>query len=723
MRVLLRLTCLICALFALCPPPCATALSAPADSTQAYFFGARAAWHSLSHSVQFSGIGDIEGCCRELGTQDGDGILLAGFLEYWPASSLQLRLSVGIQDLGSLFTQRFRESLQVVGSSGPVVTDVTLEQRFDVAMSSILLQPGIGYRIFDRLFVNAGLRAWLLRSVEYSYTELLVEPDSVSFGRDIRERNTSDGALNGASSLVLGGVLGLSYDIPLSEKLYAVPTVDYAFSLSDLNDAGWQLTSLQLGLGLKYDLRTEEPEYKYYDTSFVRDTSLLAVAGLEEERILLADVETRIDTSYQALAEFYSYRYTEHYVREIPRRERQARLAVAITKLATHNEEEEAIGREERSLEQIELKDNLPLLPFVFFHEGDDKLHKARLHLMKPEETEGYRIDRLDAENPLALYPELLNIVALRLLENPDAAITLTGCTSDMGIEAGNLTLARSRAKAVQRYLMEVWGIDESRIRLKARNLPAKASSNQHEDGQAENRRVEISSSEPALLEPVILKKFAYESSFSAIAIETSTEAEDGVYAWQMELFKGARPLTTFKGRSELKSTINWEADLARLAADDGPLHVKFSVTDKSGQRANSERRLEIPLVTVQQRRSLQKEEKRVERYFLVIFDVNSAALTASHRRTIKSVADDLRSRDGATLTIHGYTDRTGSADYNNQLAERRCRSVRKALNLSDKRVAILPVGSKVLKYDNSFPEGRFYSRTVELLVEDVIQN
>jgi|YNPBryulayer2012_1023412.scaffolds.fasta_scaffold48554_2 outer membrane protein OmpA-like peptidoglycan-associated protein len=63
---------------------------------------------------------------------------------------------------------------------------------------------------------------------------------------------------------------------------------------------------------------------------------------------------------------------------------------------------------------------------------------------------------------------------------------------------------------------------------------------------------------------------------------------------------------------------------------------------------------------------------------------------------------------------ITGYTDRMGDRVYNIRLAERRVTLVARALGTLG-RATINPVGSDVLPHDNTYPEGRFYSRTIEI--------
>lgn len=63
-------------------------------------------------------------------------------------------------------------------------------------------------------------------------------------------------------------------------------------------------------------------------------------------------------------------------------------------------------------------------------------------------------------------------------------------------------------------------------------------------------------------------------------------------------------------------------------------------------------------------------------------------------------------------IRIIGYTDRLGNLPYNVRLAERRAQVIARALGV-EQHATIIAEGSRTLLYDNTLPEGRFYSRTI----------
>ena len=90
-------------------------------------------------------------------------------------------------------------------------------------------------------------------------------------------------------------------------------------------------------------------------------------------------------------------------------------------------------------------------------------------------------------------YHVILDEIALVLKEKmPDADIVLAGYTDNTGTEQYNDRLSLQRAKAVESYLTMKHGISPERIRVKGYGQSDPIATNETEEGQATNRRVEV---------------------------------------------------------------------------------------------------------------------------------------------------------------------------------------------------------------------------------------
>ena len=124
--------------------------------------------------------------------------------------------------------------------------------------------------------------------------------------------------------------------------------------------------------------------------------------------------------------------------------------------------------------------------------------------------------------------------------------------------------------------------------------------------------------------------------------------------------------------------------------------------------------------MTTNKKRVELKNDKRIERFSLIVFDYNSATITKPNQRILEDVKN--RILPNSVITIIGYADRTGEQSYNQELTTRRCAEVQKFLGIGDNRVTILSKGNSEILYDNTTPQGRNYSRTVQVIVETPVQ-
>lgn len=103
-----------------------------------------------------------------------------------------------------------------------------------------------------------------------------------------------------------------------------------------------------------------------------------------------------------------------------------------------------------------------------------------------------------------------------------------------------------------------------------------------------------------------------------------------------------------------------------------------------------------------------------------VTFDVDQAAVKSEFYRTINSVAVVLAKYNRTLVDVYGYTDSTGSVQHNQDLSERRARSVA-ALMANDgvdpQRMYVKGFGESNPVASNATAEGRAQNRRVEIQI------
>jgi len=146
-----------------------------------------------------------------------------------------------------------------------------------------------------------------------------------------------------------------------------------------------------------------------------------------------------------------------------------------------------------------------PFLTYIFFDENSAEIPQRYVQFTR-EQAQNFSLKDLLGRSSLESYYYVLNILGQRLNEHKNATITITGCNTNLKKERNNKKLSTQRANAVKDYLVNVWNIDPSRIKVVSRNLPEKPSNQKDPDAIAENRRAEISSDTWEIVAPIVIE-------------------------------------------------------------------------------------------------------------------------------------------------------------------------------------------------------------------------
>lgn len=106
-----------------------------------------------------------------------------------------------------------------------------------------------------------------------------------------------------------------------------------------------------------------------------------------------------------------------------------------------------------------------------------------------------------------------------------------------------------------------------------------------------------------------------------------------------------------------------------------------------------------------------------------VTFETNSASLNSNFFEVLDSVALVLTEYKSTLVTVAGYTDSTGPADYNQKLSERRASTVALYLHsrgVAQERLAAIGHGENRPVAGNNTAEGRARNRRVEITLDPI---
>lgn len=376
------------------------------------------------------------------------------------------------------------------------------------------------------------------------------------------------------------------------------------------------------------------------------------------------------------------------------------------------------------TIEEITTLDSAPLLNHIYFDEGQSDLPQKYRLLPDLAATEAF--DDTQLRGVMEKYANVLNIIGKRMRANGDAKITLVGCNSNVGAEKGRQDLSKSRAEAVRAYLRYIWSIPAERIAVVAQNLPSAPSTSRNPEGQAENRRVEILSDHPAILDTVQSTYFQAVTDTERILLKPEVSAEAGIAAWQVALFGDETPIGVQEGQGDPPAEIAFAVDeigLDKLAGFQ-TLVAKMTITDQEGKALEKESGdlVEVRYVQRQQQLAERKGYRVREKYALILFDYDSDVVKDRNQIIMNRILRRLEKFSDAQVIITGHTDNIGKDEYNLALSDRRALVVNDQIalagSLAPAQVSYSGAGPFAPLYDNALPEGRALNRTVTVALE-----
>jgi outer membrane protein OmpA-like peptidoglycan-associated protein len=231
----------------------------------------------------------------------------------------------------------------------------------------------------------------------------------------------------------------------------------------------------------------------------------------------------------------------------------------------------------------VTMVDGSPVKNFIFFGTGQSDIPADYARLK--DKSEAAQFDQTLLTNSWDKYRNILNIVGQDLSRHSSARVKITGCNANTGIEKDNLDLSRRRAETVSAYLTEYWGIDQSRITIKARNLPEQPTPMDLIGARPENQRVEIEYDAAAMQADAPDRFIAEVNGKRDILIRTNILLEPGFREWQLTILGDDQPLKTFNGTDRIETQYTFalpDLDMEKLVALK-TLGVKARVVDGQG--------------------------------------------------------------------------------------------------------------------------------------------
>lgn len=680
----------------------------PPDSVWLFSVGVSAYGAMTMHNGNFL-LPNAPTCCTEYTTATGFG----------PAGSIFVRQE---------FTKVFRLSLRgsFIPMSGAFTTDENLllsgqvagvsEHSLDVSMNWLGAELMADVRIAGPLRFLVGYGMGTMLSPTYSQKETLVEPSNGTFENGQRVRNaTTDQTLTGLPQWHGGVVGGLSYDIPLTRNNSVVltPELTYRLGLSNIVEGfDWKANTIRLGASIAFATNAPTPPKPVERRrELMVDSTMVSIEPDQLYRRTEGVERSYVDTTETADTIFITQKASRTdtvFTPVLP----TIHAAIAAKAVEPNGSLKDVFGI---AVSTQFVTEALPVLPVIFFESQSISL-SFRYHQIK--KAADFNIDAIPPRTT-EVHHEVLNILGSRLRDDPTATVRLRG-TADPTTEGADCELARKRAETVKAYLTSVWNIASDRITVVTATsgscAPERATRQPSEEGFSENRRVEIETENLDLIASVKRQRFNEARAVTPprLLFDPTGSSTQFVTGWKLEAKSGTNVLFAKEGKGAPTSITQ---DLTTTQADQMLAAVPVVVTLKLDAIRNVSDSASTSL-------SVRKDTiaTEMERLTLTLFEVASDKLTPIAEEQIKKFVDQVPA--GSVVTVRGYADMLGNADFNRKISARRaeavCASIQRHLSrrvsLKCDEVATDRFPPGIDSYNT--PEERFLSRTVQIEVK-----
>ncbi|OYT14671.1 MAG: hypothetical protein B7C24_17120 [Bacteroidetes bacterium 4572_77] len=683
------------------------------------------------HTADFYKLKNIPNCCKKFENGYGSGYNFGVLFEYKLSDKFALGLRFNAILLDGTLTAS--DTTRVILNDGP--TTGKFEHSMTGEFFSIAGEPTLNYNPFGGLYFSIGGRFGTNIMASFDQKEQLTEPNERGTFADADGNNTHQQTRNEFSGDIPKEELQLfqtqvlariSYELPLNKKasVLIVPELAYYFPLTEnVNNTNWKTAPICIGLAIKFVPQPKKPKPKPIEKIEILnlewdiDTVKIEVENIDRDTIIegmAMFIDEIIESTETEIIKTEYYKRTDTLKYPAPKYEIDLDIsAVGLDK--NHRE----LKNMNVVIEEFIYNRLDPLLNYIFFEENSTIIPE-RYVLLDSGEVTAFKFDDLFEVNTLDIYYNILNIVGYRMRQYPAAKLTITGCNAGVLTEKDHIAISEHRAKAVLGYLINIWGIDENRLILKIQNLPTQSSAPiNHVLTMQENRRVEIESDNKKILEPVYMKRITRTATPPIAKFKLKARADAGIAKWEMLATHGNYDEVRFikQDSCEMPKEIYWDfaKNQKTIPNENMPVKYYLSVTDSMGNTKQSEiKEIPIKLITIKEKMLQEIDNYKVEKFSLILFGFNTAQISDANRELLDFISKQIT--EDSEVEIKGYTDITGAGAYNQDLSIRRATSAKEALGLE--HATVLGISEEELMYDNQYPEGRFYCRTVVITIK-----
>ncbi len=642
----------------------------------------------------FQQLPTIPSCSPPYRSGSGKGFSLGLSMEYQLPYSFHIGLRGGLSTLNSKLSTDESTFVRIADS----VAIGVFQHSIDAKIMDIGVEPFLSYNPLLGINLYGGARIGFIAQKNFSQEERIIQPSDrgVFIDTHTRVRNDTSGTIPESAGIYASIMGGISYDLPLNsdKSLVLSPEIFYHLGLTNIvNNLDWKISSLKLGISIKFTPlhKPPGPKEEFKNETFI-DT-VIAESVYEPDSVIKKGdpiISNRDEKQGNIIYHIQTFRRTDTSFYK-PKLKAILKVNQPAIKLNINN-----------------VMVANPLLPVVFFDKNSPDI-PGYYSLLTDKNS--FKIDSLGNEI-MVYYKNILNIIGKRMIDNPAATLKVIGYV-DFDRENRDCSLAHKRADNVIRYLVNVWGVKQNRLKNVTSQedcTPESTPLEQSDTAAAENRRVEIYSSDPEIFVPVLVTRFKDTTNYEMdeLDLDPAQSIMKDIKSWSIEFMQNGKSIYNLSGEGiPEKITKSLDKDLIKEIENGRQLELVFKLEDVSGRKDTDI----VPLNVGEY-----KEEKESDFVFSVLFGLAQDKLDERAKGEMDYYIKKLPKK--TSITVSGYSDIIGGEKKNNELSLNRAKNTADYIKKINPGVNIGSVNS--LSYNKyrpgivsfSTPAERFLSRT-----------
>lgn len=666
-----------------------------------------------AHLADFRSFPQYPNCCPQFSHGKGNAPIFGIFYDFPVTNTSSFSTRISYNDYQATLT-----TSEFVNLSGNIQGEY--QHIIEASLQNIGIESYYQYSPYHQLNIALGLRYAFYVHPTFSQKELLIKPLVGTFPNGSRSRNEFiDQSIPFYQSNSFGPVLGLSYQLPLNalQTLFVLPELQVYYPLNDIvSQNDWHIHQYRCGLSIRYSPFYDKDIHKTYKditlidtitisvkppfTEFTRGISSLSVDTLmSTDSIVYLTIQKRTDT--------IKYGHIK-----------QLQANISAWAVYDNNREEPLIKIVDEEFTSVLMT---PLLPYVFFDKGSASIPN-RYQILEHQQLLSFSEDSVNSDDRLSTYYHIMNIIAKRMKLYPQATLTVIGCNADIEEEQDNISLSKQRVESIKQYLIHQCGVESTRLKLEYRNLPEKAANSKTKDGAQENRRVELIGSIPEINAPILTNETIRTINPPIVRFKSKVIHDNPLEKWSLKSRLTDSVLQLYNGLGDVPAILEWNIDKqkGKAAFKQSKLDYTLIVDDIEGMSTVNKDSIPVEYLSIKKKKTERIADKEINRFSLILFDVRSSDINAINKPIIQLIKTYIK--PNSSIIVKGFTDKHGDIKKNEKLADERAKSTAKALGFSESSGSVYSQGNADT-YSPEYPEGRLYTRTVDVIIETPIVN